>query len=475
VDCNIAVDAFIKQFNERKIIGGQLLSDYVRVSKLTSCETPSGLPTTTCRKWTLLVADEGNQSALGAIQAQESAYTVTRIDRTGVYSTYELTKCTSPDVAPTAFTSEDIVIPNCTDCPSGSTLVPEYNVFSVVRAGNISVATISSAYSAVRVSGSVVKLSFANGVSTFTLYSSSNLATVAAVVPTDLVAEVGTVQSICEVPGSTTAWVSGDTCTKAQKQYKLDYSNTPCGATVLTELQTLYAEVGDVTQGATLNCVTQYFITITSDTSCEECATRIYDFTVPDPYQGSKWVEVSASPEGTGCVCGVKFESAYVQRERRECYFDEVSYEVEPLFLTVSTINPDSRDFTTLCDPLEEQIPVSKIQNIKYAVGYGSSVIAERVKFSNFYFGRPWKNDPAYRDAMAYELGVDLQGYYDEYVLTYLVKIDDGLNFSGFGSSQRELHAQHIYFPAGQGLDFVNAINSFVASANAQGVTPISL
>lgn len=473
VDCNVAVDAFIDEFNKRKVIGGELLSKYIRVSKVTSCETPSGLPTTDCQKWTLTIADNGEQSALGAVQAQYTGTTVTRVDRVGIYSTYELTLC--DESTPTAFTSADIVIPNCTECPSGATLVDEYNVYSVVRAGNVSAATISSAYSAVRVSGSVVKLSFANGVSTFTLYSSDNLATVAAVVTTDIVASVGTVQSICEVPGTSTAWVEGATCKKAQKVYKLDYSNTPCGDSILSTLQALYSEVGTVTQGTTDNCVTQYFITITSDTSCEECADNLFKFKVPDPYQGSPWVEQSADPTGTGCVCGVKFESAYVQRERKECYFDAVSYEVEPLFIAVSTINPNTQDYSTLCDPLVEQIPVTKIQNIKYAVGYGSTVLSERVKLSNFYYNRPWKTDPAERAAMAYELGIDLQGYYDEYVLTYLVDIEAGLSFSGFGSSQRELHEEHIYFPAGQGLDFLNAINSFVSSANANGVTPISI
>lgn len=471
IDCNVAVDAFIKEFNARKTIGGELYSKYVKVSKVTSCDTPSGLPTTDCTKYTLTIVDAGDQEALGQVQAQYVGDTVKRISREGLYSTYETTLCPSGSLA--AFTTADITIPNCGDCPSGARLVDSATVFSIVRAGNVASSTIDSAYTSVIV-GTSTKLSFANGVSTFTLYSTDDLATVAAVVSTDLVSEVGTAQALCTVPGSTTGWVEGGTCKKASKVYKLSYSSTPCGDSILTDLQTLYAGVGTVVEGDTTNCVTEYTLTITSDTSCEDCADNTFSFKVPDPYQGSVWVENSTDPVGTGCVCGVKFESAYVQRDRHECFFDAVSYEVEPLFLTVSTINPNDRDYSTLCDPLEEQIPVTKIQNVKYAVGFGSTVLSERVKLSNFYYGRPWKTDAAERNAIAYELGIDLQGYYDEYVLTYFVDIEAGTSFSGFGSSQRELHEEHIYYPAGEGAAFVQAINSFVASTNT-GVAPISI
>lgn len=471
VDCNVAADAFIKEFNERKIIGGELLSKYVRVSKVTSCDTPSGLPTTDCQKWTLVVADLGNQEALGDVQAQVGSTEVKRISRDGVYSTYEITLC--DESTPTSFSSADITIPNCDACPSGATLVESANAYTATKSGNQVATAASGATGYISASGKIL-VAF-NGVSTtLQFYSTSDLATVAASIPTFSVAEAGSAQSICTVPGTTTAWVEGDVCKKASKVYKLTYSNNPCGDSILTSLQTLYASVGTVTEGDTDNCVTEYFITITSDTSCEECADNLFKFKVPDPYQGTPWVEQSADPVGTGCVCGVKFESAYVQRDRNECFFDAVSYEVEPLFLEISTINPNTLDYSTLCDNLEQQIPVTKIQNVKYAIGFGSSVLSERVKLSNFYYNRPWLTDPAERNAIAYELGVDLQGYYDEYILTYAVDMVDGLNFSGFGSSQKELHEEHIFFPAGQGADFVTAINSFVASASGlTGVTPV--
>ena len=64
VDCNAVADAVIKQVSERKTIGGIQLVDGVngeqgllKLTKLLSCETSSGLPTVACEKFELVVAD----------------------------------------------------------------------------------------------------------------------------------------------------------------------------------------------------------------------------------------------------------------------------------------------------------------------------------------------------------------------------------------------------------------------------------
>ena len=473
VDCSLAVDAFIDEFNKRKIIGGEYLNKYVRVSKLTSCDTPSGYPTTTCTKYQVAIPDNGDQAALGEVQAQYVGHTVTRFSRVGIISTYEVVYCSGSPGAFNAATSN--VIPNCSDCPSGYTEVPELATFTIGRtdagtAANLT--TLNADYGGLVTAATTIRLSYSGGYSTYQVFAptTTTLALMntraTTVAKGDVVTQLDNLTSVCVgSSGLTYAWTNEGTCYVATKYYKLSYSNTPCGDSILTTLQALYADIGTVTQSAAVNCVREYVLSVTSSESCLTCSDQSYVFTTPDPYQGSPWVEQAASPAGTGCVCGVKFESAYVAAERRECYFDSTAYEVEPLFITVSTIDPNTRDFDTLCEDLENQIPVTKIQNIKYSVGYGSSVLAERVKLSNFYFGRPWQTDAAERGAIAYELGIDLQGYYDEYVLTYFYDIDPAASFSGFGSSQREQFALHVYFPAGEGSTFRNAINSFVVSS----------
>lgn len=475
LDCNLIADAIIDQVNKRKVIGGELLSKYVKVSKVTSCDTPSGLPTVDCTKWTLTVPDLGNQEALGRVQAQYTGTSISRISRNGVYSTYELTFCNT-DTPANYDSSVTPVIPNCTTCPSGYTLVDGLYAYTVTRtdAGNASaLTTFQSNYTATAEEATAIRLSYALGTSTYEIYSDS--ATLAAATAGDVVTLIGDVQSICTQDTATSvAWTEGETCSRGLQSYSISLKNDSCGNGFLSTLQAAYEGIGTVTQESTNSstCTTQYFIEIESDNIfCDGCTDATYTFTTPQPFNGSIWTLVATDTYGVGCVCGVQFESAYVQRERKECYFDAVSYEVEPLFINVSSKNPSDIDYSELCIP---DFPVTVVQGVKYARGFGSSVLSERIKLSNFYFNRHWSTDAAERDAMGYELGVDLQGYYDEYSISFVAEMEDAGTASGFGRTQYEEYVVTVYFPSGQGTDFVNAINSFVSFPGST-VAPISI
>ena len=73
---------------------------------------------------------------------------------------------------------------------------------------------------------------------------------------------------------------------------------------------------------------------------------------------------------------------------------------------------------------------------------------------------------------MGYELGVDLQGYYDQYTLTWKAPIAFGANVSGFGLSQFEQYEWTFYTPEGQGVNFANAMPdaNYSVSANVNSV-----
>ena len=476
VDCNALADALILEINKRKTIGGELLSKYVKATKVVSCDTPSGYVTTSCVKWSITICDVGGQVGLGMVQAQYPSYTVTRVSREASLSTYELVVCGGD--TPAAYDlSVSPTIPNCTTCPSGYTLVDGLYSYTVTRtdAGTAAaLATFKANYAATTEEATAVRLSYALGTSTYQIFSTSSTLSPPLVAPGDVVTLIGSVQGICVIDSATTQpWVEGSSCTKAEQTYQVSLKNNLCGDGFLTELEAAYPS-GTVTQGITNedNCTTIYYLTILSDNyNCDTCNVRGYDWAYPSPFNGSIWTLSAVSHTGTGCVCGVKFESAYVQRDRAECYFSEVSYEVEPLFITVSTINPNSQDYSSLC---EERIPVTVVQGIKYAKGYGSSVLSERVKLSNFYFGKNWKTDPAERNAMGLELGIDLQGYYDEVAVEYYVDTTSAGSMSGFGQSQRELHCDTWYFPAGSATDFINALNAFVSYPGSL-VSPITI
>lgn len=477
VDCNAVADAIIKQVSERKTIGGIQLVDgvngesgFLKLTKLIDCTTPSGLVVNECSTYELVVADLGDNIALGKVQAQYPGRTVTRASRTGIYSTYEVT-C---GAQPSAFTdTEPVAIPNCVTCPSGWTLVEEAYVYVATKAGDQAATAASGATGYVTGSGKIL-VAF-DGVKTVVQFysTSSDLATVAASIPTFGVTAEGTVQAVCEPDSpTTTAWTtSGKVCGKAEKVYQLSLTNACDGTSKLAELQAIYGDGVTLVENNTTTCTSLFHLTVESEQTCVDCAdidSQFFTFVKPQNYGISIWTEVAgqSSVYGTGCVCGVKFESAYVARDRKECFFQDVSAEIEPLFIYVSTTNPDFRDYSTLCND-DEAFPVTLLQTAQYRQGWGS-VIAEQVKLSNFYFNNPWFSEPAVRDAVGYELGVDLQGYYDQYTLTWKAPISFGANVSGFGLSQFEQYEFSFYLPQGEGTNFANAINAWLASVGAE-------
>ena len=477
VDCNAVADELIKLIGERKLPGGQLLSKYVKATKVTQCSTPSGVVTTSCNQYQLVVPDTNDQRALGAVQSQYPGVTITRVSFDAPYSTYQATLCPSGTLA--AFQADNTpVIPNCSTCPSGYTLSTGDNyAFTIGRtdAGSAAaLSTVKSDYSAVVDNTTIIRLSYVNGYSTYQAYGSSATTPLSLGIAGDLVLFIGAVQLVCKLTsaGLTYPWVStGITCKLAQEVWTITVADSVCGVSALADLQAVYGS--GVSQIASGLCVHQFALTVNSDApQCETCSDQDYTFTAPQPFGRSFWVPPVVpvqDGEGSGCVCGVRLESAYVARDRAECYFQEVSYEVEPLFLWVSSQNPDFRDYSTLCNDLET-FPVTLIQNAKYAQGFGSFV-ADQVKLSKFYFNDPWFEQPVVRDAIGYQLGVDLQGYYDDIILEWYAPIEGSQNVSGFGSSQFEFYEYHIYAPAGQATAFLNAINAWAVSIGSQPAT----
>ena len=477
--CEELVDNLIDQINKRNLIGNVPLtpqpdgkSGFIKVSKITSCDSPSGYQTTNCEKWTLEVADNGTQADLGVVQAQYPSDTVERISRSGITSTYQIIVCDGS--TPTDFDSTTLAtIPNCencTDCPSGYTETTEVPVFVITRddAGTAAtLATLKVDYAGITISSSAVITSHVPGVTTYTIYGNAGTtlaqmtARATAVAKGDAVIQSGTLQSVCTPPVTAIAWVDCNaTCTKATQTWTVTVGDTVCGESRLTELQAYYENIGTVTSIGTGTCAHKFQIAILSDNvSCNDCADETYTWTPPVPFEGSVWKIVERGA-GTGCVCGIKFEGAYIARERKECFFEEVAYEVEPLFFTVSTRNPDNTQFAQLC---EADIPVTVIQNPRYQIGFGSSVVSEQLKLSKFYQLDQWRSNPATRDAYSYELGINLDSYYDELILTTTAPMPNATSIGGFGQTQANEMEYHIYYPAGNGTAFAGGINSYVS------------
>jgi len=470
-DCNVVSDAVFDAIKTRKIPTGALLTDYVKFTKLTSCDTPSGLPTVEYTTYTLTIPDNGSLASLGEVQAQYPDNIVTQVSRTGIFSTYQIIALTT-DGAPDDFSSVGFpVVPSCGTCPSGCpegySLTTAQDVWIVSRplsgATNLasSVArtayaeTLEAAYSAT----SSQFLSFNGATASVQLYFATGTDVTALL--SDSVVQVGTNEAICEQDTpTTTSWVSCTTCTAAKKQYVLTVKNDDCGGLFTAAITAQYGQTPTVVTNSD-TCTSKYTIVVESDNKdCDACDDVNWNFTAPAPFQGLVWTEVLGDTGyGTGCVCGIQAESIYEQRKAKECFLKQVAYEFEPLFISFSTRNPDPNDFSVLC---ATDVPVTVVRNVVYPRGVGR-VVADQLIASNYAFNQPWRKNAAERDAFEYELGIDLQGIYDQYILEYDTKPDVN-GGSHFGMTQTQTFEWSFFYPTGTGAAFESIISAFVAS-----------
>jgi len=474
-NCSVVLNKVISALKDRKIVGGNLLVDQgtgknglIKVTGLTKCTTPSGYTTVSCEKWTLTKFDAGTFADLGVVQSQYPGVKVALRSHIDATSVYELTVCDGS--TPANFVSNgNNTIPNCTTCPSGYALIAAAYQYTATKSG-IQVSTAANGATGYVVgSGVILGTAGAGGSTTIQFYSTNaTLATVAASIPTFVVTKIGDVESICDGnSGASTAWVADHACTKAKTYFYITLKNPECGGTNLAALQAIYGATVVLVTNNTDTCTSQYELTVTSDNpSCVDCGDQSYTFTAPAPFQGTTWTEVDGTITGTGCVCGVKFESAYVSRKRAFCYFDEVPYVTEPIFIEVSQFPFDQVDASALC---EENWAVTVVRSAKYAAGNGS-FIADFEKLSKYYFNKPWRSDAAERNVLGYEFNSDFDSYYDQFALTFNVNLPQGYS----GTSTFRTYEWSFYIPEANGVAFQNAVNGFLA-ANQSQVPPVSI
>jgi len=476
-DQNIVADAVLDAFSTRKLIGGQLITDYVKATKLVHCDTPSGLPTTTYSVWTITIPDAGDLAALGvaqaAVEASNPGQIIKRVKREGIFSTYETVfagAILSVTPAPVVINPNPVLVTCDTcpsGCPSGYTSQPATDIWVVARplAGTENfttsgaratyAATVGAAYSAT----AQEFLSYNGSTANIKIVVAAGTAVTALLA--DSVVQIATDQSVCTANSPLTyTFHSCKEGTAAEKQFVISILND-CTGNTLSALQAVYGMgVSLVTTNAD-TCVSQYSLTVEStNKDFEKCAQVEWHFEAPAPFNGLVWTEVPGLNYGTGCVTGIRFESVYEQRKAKECFLKQVAYEFEPLFITLSTRNPDPNDYSVLC---ETDVPHTLIKNVKYPKGKGR-VVADQVIDSNFQFNQPWRKNAAERDAFDYELGIDLDGIYDQYILEFETFPAEASAVSGFGTSQKQVFELSVFFPVGSGSEYESTISAFVAA-----------
>jgi hypothetical protein len=428
----------------------------VRAKKITSLAPP--VPTSTGTGYLLPVCDNGDDTSLGAVQAQYPGVHIKRLNRLGSTSTYgQILPSLSP--APAAFNDSGIpIITDCPTCPSGYTEVNGQYVTEVSRldAGNgAALIAVGAAYGATGVTAVVSRIIYQFGTSTYIIVTPFEITSP---IGSDSILELGFTRNSCVLTTPISIpWNVGATFDVFSRTYQITLEDNVCGVSRLAELQTAYPDLvitdnGPGTGGGV--CVHNFSTVVSSNFVEPGCPADAPIYIHPDAYLGICWKPIF-TPE-TATVVGVVVEAAYVDLIASECAFIFWRYDAEPVFIEISQHSQNYNDNPTIC---HDEWPTTEIQPVKLPIGVGSQVREEEAYFKG-YERKYWDINPIVRQYQDSLLQADPLRYYDQYTIAFEFDYHE----FWFSEKYTDSYRVEVYFPEGTGGAFQNAINSYVAS-----------
>lgn len=466
-DVEAMVDEYINQINVHPRI-----SPFVKAEKLVTYSAAPTTETVAYESYTLTIADEGLVQGLAKIQATYPNAVVTRSKREGIYSTYTLVQIAS-EGAPSAYSNEaNVVISNCTDCPSGYTLVGKKYKYKVQKqdAGtSANLATIASGYSDSR----AYRLSYVNGESTYVVHNTTGT-TPSAVVAGDIVTYIGFDAAHCTLTSATTtAWEASDAYYKEVRELCLVLGDEACddvsGTSQLAAIVDFYSGneyvVADsIAQADNGTCANTYTLKQVSENLLKEseCSTGIATFKALDAYKGKTW-EVccdAESTKGTVDKIGIVLTGAYIDTQFGKCSFKYDDF-VE---LDMVRIIVRQGDYVELEDKCATRWAVTELQKPVYPTGVGTNVLKEYIAIQQTK-GQRWSDDPRWREIYGYNYDfIKNDKFYKHYYLEFEA-LDKFNTSTGFGGNDFK---QTIVFAFEEDTDtsaFETLIESWINSA----------
>lgn len=466
-DVEAMVDEYINQINVHPRI-----SPFVKAEKLVTYSAAPTTETVAYESYTLTIADEGLVQGLAKIQATYPNAVVTRSKREGIYSTYTLVQIAS-EGAPSAYSNEaNVVISNCTDCPSGYTLVGKKYKYKVQKqdAGtSANLATIASGYS----DSGAYRLSYVNGESTYVVHNTTGT-TPSAVVAGDIVTYIGFDAAHCTLTSATTtAWEASDAYYKEVRELCVVLGDEACddvsGTSQLAAIVDFYSGneyvVADsIAQADNGTCANTYTLKQVSENLLKEseCATGIATFKALDAYKGKTW-EVccdAESTKGTVDKIGIVLTGAYIDTQFGKCSFKYDDF-VE---LDMVRIIVRQGDYVELEDKCATRWAVTELQKPVYPTGVGTNVLKEYIAIQQTK-GQRWSDDPRWREIYGYNYDfIKNDKFYKHYYLEFEA-LDKFNTSTGFGGNDFK---QTIVFAFEEDTDtsaFETLIESWINSA----------
>lgn len=451
-DCRAFVKDLVRQINEDPKVKG-----LVKASYQVECNPTLSESTVNCYAFRVTVCDDGSDNSLGFVQAQYPGVTVTKVDRSGSNTTYEIVK--SVNSAPTAVSNAGLsLIPDCPSCPAGYTLVATGQVYEVKRAdagssGNLT--TVASDYS-ITSPETAVRVSYQNGVSTYILVS----ATALTVVGTDQLVFVGASRNSCVITSATTtAWALYATLVQYPKVYTITVKDNDCGSNRLTDLQAAFPALTIAVVDASGTCVHTYSTTIYSNCVPVGCSRDLLNFVAPQAFEGVDWVgaQDAALDAGQTCKCGITLVSAWVDRITNACTYDSYPYEADTVHVEFSEYDANYNGEPERCKV--GTTVVKLIQSIQYPQGSGQFVrkLEER---SKELFLKSRSSQPLIREIEGFQFITDPTKYYDQITIEF----DKDYKVGGFSTHYTDSYHLNLFVQEGKGASHVAALNSYITS-----------
>ncbi len=469
--CTADVEAMVDDYINQITVHPRF-SPFVKAEKLVTYSAAPTTETVAYESYTLTIADEGLIQDLAKTQATYPNAVVTRSKREGIYSTYTLVQIAS-EGAPSAYSNEaNVVISNCTDCPSGYTLVGKKYKYKVQKqdAGtSANLATIASGYS----DSGAYRLSYVNGESTYVVHNTTGT-TPSAVVAGDIVTYIGFDAAHCTLTSATTtAWEASDAYYKEVRELCVVLGDEACddvsGTSQLAAIVDFYSGneyvVADsIAQADNGTCANTYTLKQVSENLLKEseCATGIATFKALDAYKGKTW-EVccdAESTKGTVDKIGIVLTGAYIDTQFGKCSFKYDDF-VE---LDMVRIIVRQGDYVELEDKCATRWAVTELQKPVYPTGVGTNVLKEYIAIQQTK-GQRWSDDPRWREIYGYNYDfIKNDKYYKHYYLEFEA-LDKFNTSTGFGGNDFK---QTIVFAFEEDTDtsaFETLIESWINSA----------
>jgi hypothetical protein len=453
-DCLTHTQTLINLINEHT----ELKKFGVRAGHVVS---PFSATTANMLKYCIDICDNGDATALQAIQAQApTGVSVTRSARVGSTSTYTFCQHEDDD-APSAFQqSGSVLAAVCDECPTGSFLIGAKDVFiirrPIVGGEDFSTAAARDTYANTVWSDYATQESITSTTSTTstttaagtfnadaTFVANDNGVAVVKVkfpegteldpaIGTDTIEFSHTEQAVCvfDSPASI-AWEECGEGVRSTRTLKIKALNRlDCNAgDRLADLATILAgvigiDIDSLTKIAGTDCVDDYTVEQNSMDclAVDECLTNPVTFTYDSlPAVDNKMWEVV--PETVVAddtrKCGIRVTAGYIDPKFGNCSFDPMDYyETEPIKMEVSLLQEDG----DRCDAAEwPSVHQSKIGRISRQSG--EWVVREVIMKTDAYLKHmdQFSMNPRMREAFDQNLLslVDRNAFYNLYYIRY--------------------------------------------------------